>query len=85
MLTDQAISEAAGCVDWFDAGGCTPPSAAFPPAEFEAAYYAQTQPDSEAGPNTLKPPRNPRRFATPEKGTGAFIAQWPESGTTREA
>jgi hypothetical protein len=39
-------------VNWFNSKRLHTAIRGVPPAEFEAAYYAQTQPDPEAGPNT---------------------------------
>ena len=39
-------------VDWFNNKRLHTAIGGIPPAEYEAAYYAQTQPDAEAGPNT---------------------------------
>jgi putative transposase len=39
-------------VDWFNHRRLHTAISGVPPAEHEAAYYAQTQPDPEAGPNT---------------------------------
>ncbi len=39
-------------VDWFNTRRLHTAIGGVPPAEFEAAYYAQTQPDPEAGSNT---------------------------------
>jgi transposase InsO family protein len=39
-------------VDWFNTRRLHTAIGGIPPAEYEAAYYAQTQPDPEAGPNT---------------------------------
>jgi putative transposase len=38
-------------VDWFNTRRLHTAIGGVPPAEYEAAYYAQTQPDPEAGPN----------------------------------
>jgi putative transposase len=38
-------------VDWYNTRRLHTAIGGVPPAEFEAAYHAQTQPDSEAGPN----------------------------------
>ncbi len=39
-------------LDWFNTRRLHTAIGGMPPAEHEAAYYAQTQPDPEAGPNT---------------------------------
>jgi putative transposase len=39
-------------LDWFNTRRLHTAIGGVPPAEYEAAYYAQTQPDPEAGPNT---------------------------------
>ena len=38
-------------VDWFNTRRPQTAIGGVPPAEYEAAYYAQIQPDPEAGPN----------------------------------
>jgi hypothetical protein len=38
-------------VDWFNTRRPDTGIGGIPPAEHEAAYYAQTQPQTEAGPN----------------------------------
>jgi putative transposase len=38
-------------VDWFNNTRLHTATGGVPPAEFEAAYYARTQPQPEAGPN----------------------------------
>jgi hypothetical protein len=47
-------------VDWYNNKRLHTAIGGIPPAEQEAGYYAQTQPNPEAG--QLKPPRNPGRF-----------------------
>ena len=50
-LADVELATAA-YVDWFNNKRLHTAIGGIPPAEYEAAYYAQTQPDPEAGPNT---------------------------------
>jgi putative transposase len=50
-LTDVGLATAE-YVDWFNTRRLHTSIGGVPPAEYEAAYYAQTQPDPEAGPNT---------------------------------
>jgi putative transposase len=50
-LTDVELATAE-YVDWFNSRRLHTAIGGVPPAEFEAAYYAQTQPDPEAGSNT---------------------------------
>ena len=49
-LADVELATA-GYVDWFNHKRLHTAIGGVPPAEYEAAYYAQTQPDPEAGPN----------------------------------
>jgi putative transposase len=49
-LADVELATA-GYVDWFNHRRLHTAIGGVPPAEYEAAYYAQTQPDPEAGPN----------------------------------
>ena len=41
----------AGYIDWYNNRRLHTAIGGIPPAEHEAAYYAQTQPPTEAGPN----------------------------------
>jgi putative transposase len=50
-LADVELATA-GYVDWFNTRRLHTAIGGVPPAEFEAAYYAQNQPDPEAGSNT---------------------------------
>ena len=50
-LADVELATA-GYVDWFNTRRLHTAIGGIPPAEFEAAYYAQNQSDPEAGPNT---------------------------------
>jgi putative transposase len=49
-LADVELATA-GYVDWFNARRLHTSIGGIPPAEHQAAYYAQIQPDPEAGPN----------------------------------
>ena len=49
-LADVELATA-GYVHWFNHKRLHTAIGGVPPAEYEAAYYAQTQPDPEAGPN----------------------------------
>lgn len=48
-LADVELATA-GYVEWFNARRLHAAIGGVPPAEYEAAYYAQTQPPPEAGP-----------------------------------
>jgi putative transposase len=50
-LADVELATA-GYVDWFNTRRLHTAIGGVPPAEYEAAYYAQNQPDPEAGSNT---------------------------------
>lgn len=50
-LADVELATA-GYVDWFNTRRLHTAIGGIPPAEFEAAYYAENQPDPEAGSNT---------------------------------
>jgi putative transposase len=49
-LADVELATA-GYVDWYNNRRLHTAIGGIPPAEYEAAYYAQTQPPTEAGPN----------------------------------
>jgi hypothetical protein len=67
-----------GYVDWFNTRRLHTAIGGIPPAEYEAAYYAQTSPRKRLDPK-LKPLRNSGRFTSEEPHPYATQTNQPDA------